>query len=81
MNSVIQNVLRRSQGKPIVEPVKDEWDVVSAVYDSGVICRRCEYLDKHGDCRLLSQDNMIAKFCFGFEDERDNLTSFPRAAE
>lgn len=49
--------------------IKDKWEVVSDVFNNEYdeICWTCAWLDKYGDCRILSQDNMVAEYCTGWD--------------
>ena len=47
--------------------MKDKWNIVSEVYEDGSFCGTCEYYDPHGDCRLLTQDRMVAEYCLGWD--------------
>lgn len=51
----------------------DKWAIVSAVFEDYRVCPECEWLDKYGDCKLLTRDNMFAEFCTGWDDKVEEL--------
>lgn len=50
-----------------VTTMMNKWVIVSEVYENGSFCSDCEYYDKYGDCRLLTQDRMVAEYCLGWD--------------
>tara|TARA_R110002124_G_scaffold37640_1_gene120254 strand:- start:240 stop:512 length:273 start_codon:yes stop_codon:yes gene_type:complete len=86
LNPAIQIALRRSQGKPIVEPVarKEAYAFIADTFDAGEACEGCEWNWGH-ECRLLMASGpRDLRFCAPYDEkmseaeDRDNLTSFPR---